>query len=268
MIHLEKRKQKKIIYILLFITAIVMFLSGSSLVGFHIEDKIAEQYWKNIANKKEKGVVLNDDTILDEYETLYKENSDIVGWLKIDGTKIDYPVMQNKESPEYYLRKNFNKEYDGCGTPFVDYRCDVLPEQSFNTIIYGHYSSGDRGFRWLFNYEAEYWYKEHKIIQFDTIQEKGNYEVVAVFYYDVTDVTLKESDDEKTEDVYEFYNYIEIDSGDGYRKFIDGIESKKLYETEAKIKMTDHLITLICCAPEAFSDIEENGRLVVIAKKI
>ena len=268
MIHLKKEKRQKITYILLFITAAVMIFSGSSLVRFFFEDKIAEQYWKNIARKKEKGVVLNDDTILDEYEALYKENTDIVGWIKIDETKIDYPVMQNKEFPEYYLRRNFNKETDGCGTPFVDYRCDVLPEQSFNTIIYGHYSSGDRGFRWLFNYESEYWYKEHKIIQFDTIQEKGNYEVAAVFYYDVTDVTLKESGDEITEDAYEFYNYIEIDSGDGYRKFVDRIEDRKLYETDAEIKMTDRLITLVCCAPKEFSDIEENGRLVVIARKI
>ena len=233
-----------------------------------VQDNLEEKYWKKLASLKDVENSVSDDSILSEYSALYEQNTDMIGWIKIDGTTIDYPVMQTKDSPEYYLRRNFNKEEEGGGTPFVDYRCDVLPKQSFNTIIYGHYTSGNTGFRWLLNYEAEKWYKEHKIIYFDTLQEKGKYEVIAAFYYDVTGATLSVKENAITDETYEFYNYIEIDSLKGYKKFIDNIEKRQLYETDAKFKMTDHLITLVCCAPKEYSDIEKNGRFIVIAKKI
>ena len=69
-------------------------------------------------------------------ESLIAENSDCLGWLRISGTKIDYPIMQTKGNPQYYLRRDFNKQYSYMGTPFMDSRCDMNYDN--NLIVYGH----------------------------------------------------------------------------------------------------------------------------------
>ncbi len=176
--------------------------------------------------------------------------------------------MQTKGDPEYYLRRNFDKEYDDGGVPFADYRCDIVPYQNFNTIIYGHYSYRDDLFRWLLQYAYLNWYKEHKYIQFDTIMGEGTYEVVAAFYLDGTDVELMKKWDANAEDAYACYNYISIDSAEGFQRFKEGIEELSLYKTDRELSMGEPIITLICCAPSSFSDIEENGRFVVVAQKV
>ena len=63
----------------------------------------------------------NDNGLAD----LINQNSDCIGWVRISGTKIDYPVMQTKDNPQYYLRRDFNKQYSYLGTPFMDSRCDL-----------------------------------------------------------------------------------------------------------------------------------------------
>ncbi len=251
---------------------ILTLISGT----FVIKDLIAQYhekiFWENIQNKKKSADTpaekQNSPTILPEYQTLYETNPDMVGWIKIDGTKIDYPVMQTKTKPQFYLRKNFEKKEDDLGTPFADYRCSILDNRSFNVIIYGHYAFDDSMFRWLLNYEAETWYQDHKTILFDTIREKGKYEIVAAFYYDAADAVLRDPGSEHGKDSYTFYNYIELDSKKGFEKFKSGIEKLKLYQTTESIQKEDSLITLVCCAPVEFSGIEETGRFVIVAKKM
>lgn len=259
--------KKKILNGMIVIAVVWMAISGMILLLIWYKDEHVLDYWKNIAAFKETEGDWTGQGILPEYQSLYDMNQDMVGWIHIDSTHIDYPVMQVKEDPERYLRKNFDKEYDYQGTPFVDYRCDVVPYRSFNTIIYGHYTSQDSMFRWLLNYAYENWYEKHKYIQFDTLHEKGVYEVAAVFYVDASDIVLMDQWDKTAEDAYTFYNYIEIDSKEGFEKFRSNIEKLKIYDTEAEITMESRLITLICCAPKEYSGIEENGRIVVIAEQ-
>lgn len=268
------------------------FLLLTLISGFFvIRDLIAHyrenQFWEHVQDMKQPDAspAGKQSFLLPEFQSLYKANPDIVGWIKIDGTKIDYPVMQTKQEPEYYLRRNFEKEEDILGTPFADYRCNVLENRSFNVIIYGHHTSGDSMFRWLLNYDSEAWYRNNKTITFDTIREKGTYEVVAAFYFDATNAVLLDEASNKgkafrTQEAsctrapadlnakYTFYNYIELDSKEGFEAFKSGIEKQKLYKTDAAIEKEDSLITLICCAPVEFSQIEKNGRFVVVAKKV
>lgn len=263
-----KGKAAKFLFLFFFILTLI---SG----GFVIKDCIVHyrenQFWKNVQDMKDSKNTSkeeqNPQNILPEYQNLYKTNPDIIGWIKIEGTKIDYPVTQTKNDPQYYLRKNFEKQDSDIGTPFADYRCNVLENRSFNVIIYGHYTFGDSMFRWLLNYDAESWYRKNKNIIFDTIKEKGMYEVVAAFYYDGADAVLQDPS-YHGKDSYTFYNYIELDSKEGFEKFKSGIEKLKLYETTASIEKEDSLITLVCCAPVEFSGIEETGRFVVVAKKV
>ena len=78
-----------------------------------------------------------DDTVLFEYQPLYEINRDMVGWIQIDGTAIDYPVVQSPYENNFYLRRNFYKQNATCGTIYVREACDVnLP--SDNVTVYGH----------------------------------------------------------------------------------------------------------------------------------
>ena len=117
--------------------------------------------------------------VLEEYQTLYNKNKKLIGWLKIDDTIIDYPVMQTVNN-EYYLDHNFNQEYDKNGSLFLDKDCDVV-RRNTNLIIYGHHMKSGKMFGNLNSYSNEEYGKKHALIQFDTIYEKGTYEVMYVF---------------------------------------------------------------------------------------
>ncbi len=96
---------------------------------------------------------------------LINKNSDCIGWLRISGTKIDYPVMQTKDNPQYYLRRDFNKQYSYLGTPFMDSRCDMNYDN--NLIVYGHNMRDGKMLADLLKYRNEAYCQEHNIIHFD-----------------------------------------------------------------------------------------------------
>lgn len=109
-------------------------------------------------------------TVLDEYKSLYNQNKNLIGWLEIADTNIDYPVMQTADN-EYYLDHNINQEEDKNGTLFLDSACDVV-KPSTNFIIYGHNMRSGNMFGNLDKYKSESYYKDHPMIRFDTIYEK------------------------------------------------------------------------------------------------
>lgn len=142
------------------------------------------------------------DDVLAHYKELYLQNEHLVGWLSIAGTTINYPVMQTVDSPNYYLKRNFEKEYSDLGTPYVQENCDI--SQSDNLVIYNHHIKGGKMFGALENYKSKSFYEEHKSIQFDTLTQQGEYEIVAVFkivayssegfrYYDFVDAADEEA---------------------------------------------------------------------------
>lgn len=112
------------------------------------------------------------EDVLAKYKELYLQNEDMVGWISIDGTTINYPVMQTKDNPNYYLKRNFEKEYSDLGTPYIQEDCDLL--SSDNLIIYGHHISGNRMFGALEDYKSKSFYEEHKTIHFDTSHSRAN----------------------------------------------------------------------------------------------
>ena len=76
--------------------------------------------------------------ILKKFEKLYEKNSDIAGWLTIDGTTIDYPVMYTPDDNDYYLHLDFDKNWSDPGTPFIDTNCRPFDDRTDNVLIYGH----------------------------------------------------------------------------------------------------------------------------------
>lgn len=187
--------------------------------------------------------------ILSEYLPLYEANNDFVGWIQIEDTKINYPVMQSPDDPDFYLKHNFDKEYDVYGVPYMQAACDLLT--SDNLIIHGHTMNNGSMFTNLKKYKKESFYREHKYIRFDTKYSYGTYEIVAAF------ATTANNGG------YEYYSFIEAADEADFDAFIAACKELTPYEIEATAQYGDRLITLSTCEYT-----HKNGRMVVVAKKI
>ena len=210
----------------------------------------------NSGNKKVEVHLTDKDTpipdILPEYKKIHQKNQKLIGWVKIDDTIIDYPVMQTVNN-EYYLNHNFNQEEDRNGCIFMDYQCDVV-KGCDNMILYGHHMKSGKMFGTLNKYSEEAYYEEHPIIQFDTIYEKGKYQVMYVFrskVYSEEDVTFK------------YYQFINATSEMEFNSYLNEMAELSLYDTGITASYGDKLLTLSTCDYQ-----EKKGRFVVVAKKI
>lgn len=176
------------------LTAAVCLLGAAAFCGYHIYDHYADEAeqteaFENIAEIVEQAQtedgnapevpLTEEENILTEYGELYLKNTDMVGWLSIAGTPLNYPVMQTPNEPNYYLKRNFEKEYSDLGTPYIQENCDLT--SSDNLVIYGHHIKGGKMFGALEDYKFQSFYEEHKTIQFDTLTQRGEYEIIAVF---------------------------------------------------------------------------------------
>lgn len=184
----------------------------------------------------------------DKYRALYEQNSDMVGWICIDGTNINYPVMQTPDNPNYYLKHSFEKTWSDYGVPYVDAAC-VMGESN-NLVIYGHNMKNGSMFSNLTKYASREFFEANPVIHFDTLQEFGDYQIIAAFRYN----TYKE------EFMYNKYGTMNEAS---FEEFISNCKSRSLYDTGATAEYGDQLITLSTCEYTY-----KNGRFVVVAKKI
>ncbi len=190
--------------------------------------------------------------VLDDYKTLYEKNKKLIGWLKIDDTIIDYPVMQTSDN-KYYLEHNFNQEYDKNGSLFLDCACSVYP-RSTNLIIYGHHMKSGQMFGQLQKYAKESYYEKHTTIQFDTIYEKGTYEVMYVFRSQVYN---------EDDLVFKYYQFINANSETEFDSYMEEMAVLSLYDTGVTASYGDRLLTLSTC-----DNSQKDGRFVVVAKKV
>ncbi len=176
---------KKIIYELFIILLIgIMLISSYFVFKDKQEDKKQENTFEELIDIAET-IEQNTDEEPEEFEDtinikeLYKINNDIVGWIKIENTNINYPVMQTKDRPQFYLRKDFYKNYSQWGTPFLAENCDI--KTSDNLIIYGHHINNSKMFGELEKYRNQDFYKVHKYIKFYTKESISEYEVISTF---------------------------------------------------------------------------------------
>lgn len=221
-------------------------VSDSAASSNTIEEDMISSPWDTNYN-------VSDLTILPEYQNLYNQNNDFVGWLEVVDTDINYPVMQTISDPEYYLRRNFNGEDDTNGTLFVDYRCDIV-NATTNTIIYGHNMRSGKMFGGLKRYLDYDYYQSHKTIKFGTLYDKQEYEVVGVGLSEVG-----YNDDGE----YKYYDFIDAVTGQELQEFLGNIQSLSVYDESIDIQSTDKILTLSTC-----NTYKENGRLFVVAKRV
>ncbi len=204
-------------------------------------------------------------TMLDEYKEIYEQNNDLIGWLYIEGTEIDYPVMQTPEDENYYLYRDFEgqENKNGClildtdsvagvGTAVYEYENGIAP--STNLIIHGHTMKSGAMFGNLKLYKDEEYGLSHNIICFDSLYEKREYELIAVFYSQVY---------YESEDVFKYYKFFQADTQEEFDDWYNNIMELSLYDTGVRAEFGDEFITLSCCAYHV-----EDGRFVVVGRRI
>lgn len=205
------------------------------------------------SGKKIEFVYVNGTKVQKKFAKIFGDNNDFIGWLTISGTEIDYPVMQTMDDEEYYLHRDFDKNYNGNGTLFVDTAADVS-RPSDNMIIYGHNMKNGKMFHDILKYEDEEFYKSHKYIQFDTIYGDGKYEVIAAFRTEIY---------EKDYTGFKYYTFFDATVPEDFTQFVVECQERTPYSIPVSASFGDKLITLSTCAYHA-----DEGRFVVVAKKI
>ena len=183
---------------------------------------------------------------------LQKENDDIVGWLEIEDTNINYPVLQGDDN-EFYLNRNYKKEKSEKGSIFLDAKYNWnIP--SNNLLIYGHNIINGLMFQDLLKYESQDFYKKHPNIKFTTEKDDKEYEIISVFksrvYY------------KAEKNVFRYYDFINAKKEEDYMEFVKNAKKASIYDTETTAKYGDELITLVTCSYHI-----EDGRFVVIGRE-
>ena len=199
----------------------------------------------------EETTVPTEPVILPEYQPLYEMNDHMVGWIKIEGTKVNYPVMQTPEQENYYLSRGFDRQFSRFGSIYVRESCDVN-RPSDNVTIYGHNMTDKSMFGALSQYLDPAFYEEHPIIIFDTLYEYHTYQIFAVF--------------KTTASVGKGFSYHQFEDALGQEEFDEFVARCKelsFYETGHTPTSGDKLICLSTCEYTL-----ENGRFVVVAYRV
>ncbi len=258
---------KKVLYIILFVLIICSALyivkyyydMYNSKKESHLLDDLPTNQIdeNNVTNSTEElmydaNVIEKTDRML-KLENLQKENSDIIAWVEIPDTNINYPVLQGTDN-DFYMNHNYKKNYTISGAIFLDKDYCWNPPSS-NLLIYGHNMKNGTMFQNLLKYKSANFYNNHPNIRFTTNTEDSTFEIIAVFESKVYYKSQK--------DVFKYYYFINANNADEYNNYIQNIKSLSLYDTGKTAEYGDQLITLSTCAYHT-----KDGRFVVVGRKI
>ena len=236
--------------ILKILSMIVFLVCAYSLVKLLIIDP----YLSNKATDEIKKLYYDDDiSYEDRFKALVALNPDIVGWIFISNTNVDYPVLYRKNDPNYYLHHNYKREASRYGSIFIDSACEIGRTTSKNIIIHGHHMRDKSMFADILKFSDLDFYKENPVIEFDTVYEQANWKIISLFKTN----TLSEQG--------KIFNYCipDFKSSEAFIKFVNDIRIRSLIDTPVDVNEEDMLITLSTCSYE-FTDF----RTVLVARKV
>lgn len=187
---------------------------------------------------------INMNMINVDFNSLKRTNPDVVGWLKVNGTNINYPFVQSSDN-EYYLTHSFNKSYNGAGWVFLDYRNNGTNNK--NTIIYAHGRSNKTMFGTLKNVLNNGWLNNtnNYVIKISTETENSLWQIFSVYRIPTTSDYLQTNFNDETE----------------YQNFLDMIKDRSSYNFNTSVASTDNILTLSTCY-------NNSDKMVVHAKLI
>ena len=187
---------------------------------------------------------INMNMINVDFNSLKRTNPDVVGWLKVNGTNINYPFVQSSDN-DYYLTHSFNKSYNGGGWVFLDYRNNGTNNK--NTIIYAHGRSDKTMFGTLKNVLNNGWLNNtnNYVIKISTETENSLWQIFSVYRIPTTSDYLQTNFNDETE----------------YQNFLDMIKDRSNHNFDTNVASTDNILTLSTCY-------NNSDKMVVHAKLI
>lgn len=187
---------------------------------------------------------INMNMINVDFSDLKRTNPDVVGWLKVNGTNINYPFVQSSDN-DYYLTHSFNKSYNGGGWVFLDYRNNGTNNK--NTIIYAHGRSDKTMFGTLKNVLNNGWLNNtnNYVIKISTETENSLWQIFSVYRIPTTSDYLQTNFNDETE----------------YQNFLDMIKDRSNHNFDTNVTSTDNILTLSTCY-------NNSDKMVVHAKLI
>lgn len=204
-------------------------------------------------NSTETEIVVHKTERMLKIEELQKENPDIIGWIEIEGTNINYPVLQGTDN-NFYVSHNYKKERNISGAIFLD-KDYVWDPPSSNLLIYGHNNQNGTMFEDLLKYRNKNFYDAHPVIHFTTNSEDAYYEIISAFpsqvYY------------KSQTDVFKYYYFVNAHNEKEFYEYVRNVKNSGLYDTGKTAEFGDQLMTLSTCAYHT-----KDGRFVVVAKRI
>lgn len=252
----QKKKVNKIILIIRVLSVVVIIISIYYIYNWHLDNENSNEVVEEIFNEVEisnEEVIVDNSTQTDivkiEYEELLNINSDTIGWIKVPGTNINYPVVQAKDN-SFYLNHSFDKSYNKSGWIFADYMNKNLKSDKLdkNTVIYGHNRENDSMFGTLSNALTNQWRKnlENQYINFSTINKDMVWRVFSTY-------TIESED---------YYIQTKFSSNREYDTFLKILKNRSIYDFGVSLSSEDNILTLSTC-----TNIGE-GRTVVHAKLV
>ena len=268
----SKRKMDPVSRVILVISVIVFLGSGGYLIYKYFGEPYLEQlelasYKKDYQSEEpstaDNGLWNNDDEKNEEerlpdgtlasFKTIRELNGDVVGWINVPNTLVDYPVVQSEDNT-FYLKHNINKEKNGSGCPFLDYRNSIKPDSRDRCIIiYGHHRRNGTMFAHLKRYNELDFYQENPVIRFDTIYERGEWIIFSNFRTTTSWSTGVP------------FNYIrtEFKDDEDYLSFVNELKKRSLISIPVEVRADDQILLLSTCSYE-----KKHWRMIIAARRV
>ena len=260
-----KKKFGLIRWIILLICVIVIAGSGGYLLTYVKDKADAEKAFDTLRTHN--------------LSELYAQNNDLIGWINVPGTKIDYPVMQTPSDPEFYLHRDFNKEYSESGTPFLDAGSVVMPRVvasddavygsvaegetlnvTWNWLIYGHHMMYGNMFAGLDKFEDQEFQQEHPRFTFEVYDPATDTTYTAD--YEIFAACRSEIKPEDSAD-FQYYKYASFIDEETFNEYVAGVKGESSYDTGITPQYGEQLVTLSTCAYHV-----EEGRFYIVARRV
>jgi sortase B len=258
-----QKKRRSVLIILIIVCAAVFAVSAFMLIQYYWAAHEAERSFEQLrppdddvadggGESAEVGAPSKYENRQAHYRDLYERNKDLVGWLRIPGTDVNYPVMQTPKERDYYLHRDFDKKPSAPGTLFASNISDI-DKPSDVIIIFGHMMKSGAMFGGLKEYTSLDYLKEHQKVRFDTLAEERYYKIFSVFTEAVN--TGKASE-------FKYYTASDFEDERDFDGFIEQAKSKELYDTGETAVYGDEILALSTCEYT-----HADGRLVILAKR-
>lgn len=231
----RKRKKKltklgrRLFYLLLLFSLVLSVVCLYNLYSHYKSYEEGEKTYSEISLSNEENV-----TVESKYDSLKKINKDYIGWLTLEGTVIDYPIVQGSDN-EYYLEHLFDGKENHMGCIFIDYENKNTFEDK-NTFLYGHHTNTGSMFCILENYKDQNFYNNHKEFTLETENKKYKIKPFA-------GILVKGN---------ESFIQLSFESNDSFMDYVRKIRKQSIFESPVTVKPSDKLVTMVTCTDDFY----------------